>query len=513
MVAKKMTPEERDQLLDQIHDDIADMDVNSLIATANSTYDSIKDPVMRETIAAFILLRAEKLKAKYMMSRLIASNRAIAKKREKEAEASLSKAQRVVVAPVAPVTVDCDVKGTPLVTIENILHIMRDDPQYYGIRFNEVSNVAEVNLYDDGGGAMHIWSDADESASMEYIERVYHIYSREKHTAALRIFFGERRYNPIMDYIETLQWDGQNRCELFLSKWMLCEDTPYTREVSRLIFAGGINRLYNPGCKFDDVPVLVGTKQGEGKSTIIQWLVINDIWFGDVKKVEGSDSVEAITGKWICEIPELAAFKRNDDIEAIKAFVTRQVDKYRKPYDRNPEELPRRCTFIGTTNNDQFLSDKTGNRRFYPVKVQSNGYDLYEHEKECRAYIDQCWAEARDRMILGKMDAFANRELIEEYRAAQENAMEDDWRVGKIQQFLEPLAVGSVVCAVQIFCECLYDDTNLRPKRADSLAIAQIMARMDGWEAVGPQYTTKYGRQRCWRCVKNDSPAAGDLPF
>lgn len=507
MAAKDMTLEERKQLLDNIHDEISTMDVNELIMEANNAFSMLQDPVVRETVAAFITLRAEEIGAKSTVSRVLGINRAKLKKQEQQEKP----ARKTSVVPFAPVQVECDVRGTPLITIENILQIMRGDPQYYGIRFNEVSNVAEVTDYETN--EMHIWSDTDESISLEYIERVYHIYSKEKHTTALRVLFGERRYNPIMNYIEAIQWDGKNRCEMFLNRWMNCEDTPYTREVSRLIFAGGIHRLYNPGCKFDDVPVLVGTKQGEGKSTLISWLAINQTWFGDVKRVEGADSIEAITGKWICEIPELAAFKRNDDIEAIKAFVTRQVDKYRKPYDRNPEELPRRCIFIGTTNNDQFLSDKTGNRRFYPVKVSSVGYDLFDHEAECRAYIEQCWAEARDRMILGKMDAFADRALIEEYRAAQDNAMEDDWRVGKIQQYLEPLAAGTMVCAVQLYCECLYDDTALKPKRADSLAIAQIMAKFEEWTPVGLQYTTKYGRQRCWKCEKSTAGTVNELPF
>lgn len=501
MASKKLTPEERDALLNELHDAIFSYDVNQLIKMSNDIYTMTKDQPTQETLAAFVALRAEELGAKSIISRILSANRASSKP---------SKTMKAAAMPIAaPVYVERDSKGAPLITIENILNIMRNDPQYAGIRFNDVSNVAEVN--DDYG--MHIWSDTDESASMEYIERVYHIYSKEKHTAALRILFGERRYNPIINYIEAIQWDGKNRIEAFLTTWMHCDDSPYVREVSRLIFAGGIHRLYNPGCKFDDVPVLVGERQGEGKSTIISWLAINPTWYGEVKRVEGQDSIETITGKWICEIAELAAFKRNDDIEAIKAFVTRQVDKYRKPYDRNPEELPRRCTFIGTTNNAQFLVDKTGNRRFYPVKCRSNGYDLFDHEEECRAYIEQCWAEARSRMLLDKMNPFADRALVEEYRKAQEAAMEDDWRVGKIQQFLENMSGGDMVCAVQIFCECLYEDTGQKPKRADSLAIAQIMSKFEDWDAIGLQYTTKYGRQRCWICRKSASDLPGGIPF
>lgn len=500
-MASKMTPEERDQLLNQIHDDISSMDVNQLIAVANDTFTSDGDPVTNETIAAFITLRAEELGARSVVNRVLAANRTAAKPAKQDAKQT--------VLPFAAVRVDCDSKGAPFVTIDNILRIMRGDPHYDGIRFNEVSNVAEVN--DDDG--MHIWSDTDESASMEFIERVYRIYSREKHTAALRILFNERRYNPITNLIETIKWDGENRCEKFLTRWLGCDDTDYVHEVSRLIFAGGIHRLYSPGCKFDDVPVLVGTRQGEGKSTVISWLAINRIWYGEVNKVEGADSIEAITGKWICEIPELAAFKRADDVEAIKAFVTRQTDKYRKPYDRNPEELPRRCILIGTTNSDQFLSDKSGNRRFYPVAVRCTGYDIFNQEEEIRAYIDQCWAEARDRRILGTMEPFANRALIDEYRQAQEAAMEDDWRVGMIRQYLDGIAPGSTVCAVQLYCEVLYPDSDIRPKPADSRAIGQIMQRMEGWERIGPAYTTKYGRQRAWKCVKNDAALNAELPF
>ncbi len=154
---------------------------------------------------------------------------------------------------------------------------------------------------------------------------------------------------------------------------MKAEDNEYTREVSRLIFAGGIHRLYSPGCKFDDVPVLIGTSQGEGKSTIVRWLAIHDDHFTEVTEIDGQKGVEQLEGAWICEIAELLALTKAKEQEAVKSYIARLKDKYRKPWGKNTDELPRRCIFIGTTNNEQFLRDKTGNRRFYPVKVNSKG--------------------------------------------------------------------------------------------------------------------------------------------
>jgi predicted P-loop ATPase len=320
--------------------------------------------------------------------------------------------------------------------------------------------------------------------------------------------------------VETFHWDGVPRCRSFLTKWLHADDSAYTQEVSRLIFAGGINRLYNPGCKFDDVPVLIGTKQGEGKSTIIKWLALNEVWFAEIKRVEGQDSIEAMFGAWICEIPELSAFKKADDVESIKAFVTRTKDKYRKPYDRNPVDYPRRCIFIGTTNNEQFLADKTGNRRFYPVKTSSVGYDLFDHEEEIKEYIRQCWAEARELYKAGKMPPFADRSLLDEYRRRQDAAMEDDWRVGKIEAFLSSMGAGEIVCVLELYTECLYRDTNQKPKLSESRAIGQIMARMEDWESIGNTRTAKYGVQKCWRKKSNSAAApassvtsSDQLPF
>lgn len=479
------------------------MTLTELINNAILTYD-ISEPAERVRIQSMMIARGDELKNKSLISRLFSgydkeNNKLIESKRE------------------YIVDLEKDGKGAPKQSIENFSRIMLNDPFYSGVRFNLLSNYAEIHDISDGV-SIRPWSDTDDAESQRYIESQYNIYHERKHAAALRVLFRARAYNPIMDIVDNLEWDGVERCTEFLTKWAKADDTPYVREVSRLIFAGGINRLYLPGCKFDDVPILIGTSQGEGKSTLVKWLAINDSYFAEVKEIEGQKGVEALSGAWICEIAELLALTKVKEQEAVKSYITTQRDKYRVPYDKSTTELPRRCIFIGTTNNENFLRDKTGNRRFYPVTVHSNGYDLYDHEEECREYIKQCWAEAREKYRRGEMPNFADKSLLAEYKTAQDNAMEDDWRVGVIEAYLDRQEVGDFVCIAQIKRDALSlnhpDYTqDLDPK--ESQEIATIMSKIKGWERAGLVYTRDFGRQRCWRKVGAGSAANtfDALPF
>lgn len=384
--------------------------------------------------------------------------------------------------------------------ISNFVGIMQSDEFYSGIRFNELTSRAEVHKVKDGEITIVPWSDAHEARSMLYIESKYGLYSKEKHMAALRILFDDRSYNPIRDIVDGLEWDGVDRCEDFLHKWAKVEDTPYTREVSRLIFAGGINRLYHPGCKFEDVPILMG-KQKSGKSSLIRFLAINDDYFGELREMEGQQAIENLQGKWILEIPEMSAFTKARDQESIKAFVSRQRDQYRKPFDRNASEFPRRCILMSTSNDFSPLVDKTGNRRWYPVEVHSNGYEVFDHEDEIREYVLKCWAEARAKMGTPAMQPFANRALVKEFEEAQENAMQDDWRVGAIKLFLEKKRPGELTCVREVCHRALSPNPDIpkEPSLAESKDIGRILNGLEDWEKAGVKKVASYGQQRCWQ--------------
>lgn len=385
--------------------------------------------------------------------------------------------------------------------------MMVHDAAYSGIRYNELLQNAEIHEVKGGGPVIRPWDDAAEAWSLGYIEHNYGMYSKDKHMAALRLLFKERGYNPIIDIVDHITWDGENRCEHFLRTWAKVDDTPYSREVSRLIFAGGIHRLYHPGVKFDDVPILIGTKQGEGKTSLIRFLAINDAWYGEINIMEGQPAIEQLRGKWVCEINELLALTKAKEQEAAKAYITRQVDSYRKPWDRNVSDLPRRCIMIGSTNRSDPLTDKTGNRRYYPVEVHSDGYEVFRREQEIRDYIMQCWAEAKTRMDRGEMPNYADQSLTEDYRAAQEAATQDDWRVGAIQAYLDKKIPGEAVCIREVAHRALSVNPDLPhdPTLAESKDIGMIIDKLPEWERSPTKRTCgSYGRQRCW--VKKEMP-------
>ena len=398
----------------------------------------------------------------------------------------------------------------PKVTIDNFLTAMEMDQKYANVRYNELADRPEIhNIVEDGNLIIKKWADADLASSENYMETAYELYSPQKHEKALRILFEKRRYHPIRDVVDSLKWDGEERCEHFLNRWAKVEDSEYSREVSRLIFAGGIWRLYSPGCKFDDVPILYGPNQGEGKSTLVRFLAIKDEWYGEVTMMDGQQAIEQLQGKWICEISELLALTKNREQESAKAYITRTVDTYRKPWDKNVTDLPRRCIMIGSTN-VLALSDKSGNRRYYPVEVHSNGYEIFDDEQEIRDYILQCWAEARDKYRDGKMPNYANRKLVPIYREMQNEAAQDDWRVGAIEEFLDMKSPGELTCIREISHRALSPNPDFPkdPSPIESKEIGLIMNKMAGWKRIGTRRVGKYGKQKAWQKlapVKNEN--------
>ena len=382
-------------------------------------------------------------------------------------------------------------------TIDNFYKLITD---HYGdkIRLNEMTGKPEY--WDRNRKAWREWTDAQESEARAYFEGTYGMYSQAKLADALAIYFKDHKVNPLIEILEKLEWDGKPRVEQFLHDVMKAEDSEYIRECSRLIFAGGIHRAYEPGCKFDDMVVLIGG-QSAGKSTIVRWLNMEDQFFREIKTIAGKEGIEAIRGVWIGEVAELMAMTRVKEAEAVKAYITSQEDAYRPPYGKHVITVPRRCMFIGTTNNPQFLTDKTGNRRFYPVKVQSTAYKMYDAEKEVKEYIAQAWAEAVHLYKEGNLQPFARKEVLEQIRAAQEAAMEDDWRIGAIEQYLndQKKRPGDTVSVIELWHNALNEPEEAKPTRKDSIEITQIITNIPGWVQLPNPIRTKWGRQKAFR--------------
>lgn len=397
----------------------------------------------------------------------------------------------------------------PQLTIENFLSILENDPLLKDyLLYNELSNAPECI----SSGEIRRWKDEDDSWLRGYIEQNYCIYSPQKLDDALRVRFNQRRYHPVREKIQSITWDGKPRIKRFLIEWLKVDDCPYSEEVSRLIFAGGIHRAFNPGCKFEDMAVLIGKKQGEGKSTIIRWLAMDDKFFREVNEIDGQRGVEAVEGGWICEVSELLALKRTKEVEAAKSYFSRQTDTYRKPYDKRVTENPRQCIFIGTTNTAEFLTDKTGNRRYYPVECNSSGRDLFEHKAEIQEYIEQCWAEAYALYQKGELPPVLDKSILPEAQYRQESALEDDYRVGMVKAYLDGKSEGESVCIIELWQEALGE--SFKPTRKDSNELALIMQSAPGWiKMPSVQRTSRWGVQRCWVKQVSSKNLGSDLPF
>lgn len=463
---------------------IACMDIADLLRSENVYMIQAQPIEIREQLKALYFARMQELRADKELKEQVKRMFRAFDSAEKEMADAYTKENAKQNSDIA---LAFDGKGQPLSTIDNFLLILRNDKRFGSLRFNQLSYSPEHIV----NGKLERWQDKDDSNARFYIERKYHIHNREKLDDALRILFAEREYHPIKQIIEAVEWDGVSRIQDLFVKWLKCEDTPYIREVTRLVFAGGIHRLYNPGCKFDDVAVLIGTKQGEGKSTFARWLAIKDEFFTEVTEIEGQKGIEAIEGAWVCEIAELLAVTKTKEVEAVKSYITKLVDRYRRPFDRRTTDHKRQCVFIGTTNKEQFLTDKTGNRRWYPVKVNSSGYDLHDHKDEICADILQAWAEAKHLYDIGELNPYADRNLLEVIRAKQEQSVEDDYRVGLVTDYLSR---RDKVCVLELWKYAL-DNPYTKPSRRESNELTLILQSIGGWERGKVERHTEFGNQ------------------
>lgn len=195
----------------------------------------------------------------------------------------------------------------------------------------------------------------------------------------------QNSFHPIRDWLKELVWDGTPRVDTWLIDYLGAKPNDLNRAIGRKVLCAAIHRVMYPGCKFDHVVVLEGD-QGIGKSTLLRELAGK--WFCDsLGDVTNKDVIGQIQGSWIVEISELSSLDRAST-NAMKEFISKQTDKARMAYERKAQEYPRQCIFIGTTNDDEYLKDPTGNRRYWPVEVSGADFEQMALDHY------QIWAEA-----------------------------------------------------------------------------------------------------------------------
>lgn len=331
-----------------------------------------------------------------------------------------------------------DKKGAVHKTIANIITILEGDPnlkgKYYYDLFSDHMMVTEDLPWQTKRPVPRMWNDTDDAGIRWYLETNYGITGKEKIFDATNIAFSDNATHPIKEYIEETEWDGTKRIDTLLIDYYGAEDNVYTRQATRKTLIAAVARIYEPGIKFDEMLILIGS-QGIGKSTFFNRLGIK--WFSDsLTEFSGKDAYEALQGRWILEVGELAGFNKYE-VRQIKQFLTKQEDDYRAAYARRKETHPRQCIICGTTNESTFLKDTTGNRRFWPIPLEigeptKNIFNDFNDEE-----IAQVWAEAYQGYLKGEFLDLEGEEAKELAEIQQRLRTEIDPRETQIIEFIK----------------------------------------------------------------------------
>jgi hypothetical protein len=203
---------------------------------------------------------------------------------------------------------------------------------------------------------------------------------------AVEMVAEESRYNPVVSYLKGVKWDGTPRIDAVLEEVIGNEEpSPIERLMVRRWFVGTAARALEPGCQMDNALILYGA-QGERKTSLFR--VLGGEWFSDDQvDIKDKDALMLMQAIWILEWGELDVLKGRE-LSAVKGFLTKKADTFRPPYGRRLVKGLRHCVIVGTTNEDDFLIDTTGNRRFWVVRAGTVNIDKAEH------WRDQLWAEA-----------------------------------------------------------------------------------------------------------------------
>ena len=285
-----------------------------------------------------------------------------------------------------------------------------------------------------------MWQDSDDSHLRIYLRETYQELAHEQMTYDyLTVCAHEKSFHVVKDYFADLpEWDGKKRAEELFIKFLNVDDTPYAREVTKKFLLAAMARIYHPGCNFQSALVLQGA-QSIGKSYVFERL--GGKWHTTLSdNVDDPHAIDALQNSWIVEMKEFSA-ARKADVNALKSFIERSADNRRTAYARRAQILKRHSVFAITVNDNQFLRDQTGNRRFWILKCQSKMFEIVEGLTD--EYIQQIWAEVKQIYVETFADGFDDKKLqlsFDSKRRAEEIAdgfMQDDGMKGEIESFLQ----------------------------------------------------------------------------
>lgn len=283
------------------------------------------------------------------------------------------------------------VKGVPIEQIrkcpDNIIAFLENYPKYAGkLKYNEYLRMKEF----DGKE----FTDFMLSTINNEVFRYLKFSNKGWVEDSINEVFDKNRYNPVVDYISNLHWDGKKRIESLFIDLLDADDTELNRVMTEKWMIAAIKRTLEPGCKFDNMIVLQGS-QGIGKSSICERLAKGFFSTISLDEIDNKDIIDKMNKTWIGIIDEMDNFNRKE-MSKVKTFLSQCQDTVRLAYARNTSVFTRHCIFIGSTNDDTFLRDSTSSveRRFWVIKCNKTKMDNKIRKVMTDDYVDQLWAEA-----------------------------------------------------------------------------------------------------------------------
>lgn len=360
-------------------------------------------------------------------------------------------------------------KGGMVAHAFNVALILGNDRRWKGvIAYDSFSSKIRKLKTPPYGGAPGDWSDLDDVRVTLWLADVYGLCVKSATVLeAVNAVAHDNAFHPVRQFLDGLAWDGTPRLEQWLQNHLGVADSEYARRVGKRWMVSAVARVFSPGCKADSVLILEGL-QGAGKSTSMA--VLGGEWFMDTPfNLGDKDGYQAIRGKWIVELGELDAFNKAESTRA-KQFFSASVDTYRESYGRRVLDVPRQCVFVGTTNQDEYLKDDTGNRRYWPVtctRVDIEGL---------RASREQLWAEAVAAYRAGDV-WWVERDEAELFAAEQDKRYQADMWEEPIIHYLMHQHIGDAVTGAHILEKALNIDPSHWGK-PEQMRVGKIMHRL-----------------------------------
>ncbi len=201
------------------------------------------------------------------------------------------------------------------------------------------------------------------------------------------------KYNPVLEFLTAVEHDGHDHLPDLFALMHIPDDDDLSRQLIRKWFLQGIALLHNTESSpisAEGVLTLQGP-QGCGKTSLVERFAIRPEWFarGSALNTNDKDTLRRACSRWIIELGEVETTLRSD-IEALKNFITNDVDVYRVPYGRTDLKYARRSNLAATCNSDKYLLDQTGNRRWWTVPI-----DEFIKYSDIQSFpIEQVWAQS-----------------------------------------------------------------------------------------------------------------------